>query len=496
MAKLGFPTKLAFGIGQLAEGAKNAAFSLLLFFYYTQVLGLSGTLTGAALFIALAFDAVTDPLAGSLSDGLRHRWGRRHPFMYGAAVPLAVFFSLTFSPPAGLGQLGLFAWLTIFGVLSRGAMTLYHVPHLALGAELSDDYRERTVVVAYRTVFGVSGAALLLLLGFTLFLGATPEFPTGQLNPAGYPRFGLFFGGLMAVAILISALGTHSRIPYLPRPPQDLEPFSATRLGREILEALANGSFRAVFLALVWFYVARGVDATLLVHMGTYFWQLSTDQVRWLPVMSIVGVLVGTPVWAALRGQLEKRTTFLIGIFWFSCFSMLLPLFKIAGWFPAQASAVYFPTIIGGAFLGALSVGGALLASGSMLADVADEHELRTQRRQEGIFFGALSFSSKASIGIGGFVGGVGLDLIRFPTSAAPGTVPEPTLIALGLLYGPGVFAGALLSVWAAWRYRIDRQRLAEIQAELRERRGGAERAEIAPTANGAVAMGERLRPG
>ena len=70
-------SKFAFGIGQYAEGLKNTAFSLFILFYYNQVLGLSGTLAGAALFIALLFDAITDPLAGSLSDNFKSRLGSR-----------------------------------------------------------------------------------------------------------------------------------------------------------------------------------------------------------------------------------------------------------------------------------------------------------------------------------------------------------------------------------------------------------------------------------
>ena len=128
-------TKTAFGIGQIAEGVKAASFNYFLLFYYTQVLGLPGTWTGLALFIATSFDAVTDPLTGSLSDRLRHRWGRRHPFMYASALPMAVFFALLFAPPEGLGPESLFLWLLCFTLLVRGAMTLYHVPHLALGAE-------------------------------------------------------------------------------------------------------------------------------------------------------------------------------------------------------------------------------------------------------------------------------------------------------------------------------------------------------------------------
>ena len=93
-----------YGVGQAAEGIKNYSFAVFLLFYFNQVLGLSGTLCGVALAVALAFDAITDPLAGTLSDRLDSRWGRRHPFMYAAAVPLGLFFALLFTPPAALGQ--------------------------------------------------------------------------------------------------------------------------------------------------------------------------------------------------------------------------------------------------------------------------------------------------------------------------------------------------------------------------------------------------------
>ena len=84
-----FTTKLSYGVGQAAEGIKNAAFGTFLLLYYNQVLGLSGSLAGIAIFIALCFDAVTDPIAGSISDNFRSKWGRRHPFMYASAIPVS-----------------------------------------------------------------------------------------------------------------------------------------------------------------------------------------------------------------------------------------------------------------------------------------------------------------------------------------------------------------------------------------------------------------------
>ena len=68
--------------------------------------------------------------------------------MYAAAVPLGVTYVILFLPPTSFGQTGLFLWLTGFAIAVRAAMTLYHVPHLAMGAELSNDYQERTSIVA------------------------------------------------------------------------------------------------------------------------------------------------------------------------------------------------------------------------------------------------------------------------------------------------------------------------------------------------------------
>ena len=107
--KLALSTKAYYGIGQFAEGLKNTSFGLFVLFYYNQVLGVSGTLCGLALGIALIFDALSDPLAGSISDNWRSRLGRRHPFMYAAAIPLALFFYALFSPPE-LEEIGLFTF--------------------------------------------------------------------------------------------------------------------------------------------------------------------------------------------------------------------------------------------------------------------------------------------------------------------------------------------------------------------------------------------------
>ena len=170
--RLSWRIRLAFGVGQLAEGIKNSAFGIFLLFYYVSVMGLSGTMAGLALLIALCFDGITDPLMGSLSDSFKSRWGRRHPFMYCAALPFAISFYFLFSPPDNLSPLELFSWLTFFSILTRGLMTIHSVPHLALNAELSDDYLERTTLSSMRNLFSMLGYLCVVAGGFFYFFKA------------------------------------------------------------------------------------------------------------------------------------------------------------------------------------------------------------------------------------------------------------------------------------------------------------------------------------
>ncbi len=472
-SKLPFHTKFWFGFGQAAEGMKNAAFGTFLLLFYSQVLGLPAYLAGLALMISLVIDAFSDPLTGSLSDALRHRWGRRHPFMYASALPLWFTFAFAFAPPPDLGHGALFAWMLLSTIAARGSMALYHVPHLALGAELSDDYHERTAVVAWRLFFGLFGTVVLLLVCQRVFLTPTPEFPNGELNPGAYRPMAWFFGGAMAVAIVLSALGTHSRIPYLSTPAVG-ERFSLARLYREIREALSNPSFAMLFAGVLIFFVARGVADALGIYMGTFFWRLTTRDVLLIPLAGALGVTIGTPFFTltSRRLALDKKHVFVLGIWWFSIFTIALPLLKIVGFYPEHGSALYLPLIYAFNLVASFGAAASLVASGSMMADIADEHELTVGRRQEGIFFGALSFSGKAAVGLGSAMAGFALTAIEFPRQVAPSEVPESTVLLLGVIAGPGVAGLMIIGNLLMARYRLTRERVAEIHHELVRRRG------------------------
>jgi Na+/melibiose symporter-like transporter len=468
-------TKIAYGIGQLGEGFKNSSFETFLFFYYNQVLGLSGTLAGLATAIALVFDAVVDPMIGSLSDAQKGKWGRRHPFMYAAAVPFGVSFYFLFVPPAGLGETGLFVWLTVTAIAVRTTMALYLVPHNALGAELTADYHERTGIVGYRTVLGVLGGFSTTVLGFFYFLRATPEYPTGQLNPGAYPHYAFFFGCAAVVAVLVSALGTHSRIRTLLEPLHKHARFSLRRLATELRDALASPSFRSLFLGILVFFVTRGVQQELGLHVSTHFWELTTQQIGIVAVISVAGIVFGVPFWTIMSRRLDKKPTFLWGTLVFAILAMLPVLLKLVGFWPAKEQAgLYLSLLSACGFLAAFGAGAGLVAAGSMMADLVDEHEFDTGRRQEGIFFGAIAFSAKASSGVGHLLAGVAIDVIHFPEKAVPGEVAPEIVRYLGMLYGPGIFVMGMLAFYFLIRYSLTAARVAEIQKVLAERRAEA----------------------
>lgn len=155
-------------------------------------------------------------------------------------------FYLLFVPPQGLSSTALFAWMTTFAVLARGAMTLYHVPHLALRAELSDRYTERTSIVAYRQVFSMVGYLGVVGSAFAIFF-VDVDGVSGDLVAGNYPPFALALAIAMVVSIFISAGGTHSQIPNLPTTRFVERPgLGTTLLGvlKDLVEGLRNGSFK------------------------------------------------------------------------------------------------------------------------------------------------------------------------------------------------------------------------------------------------------------
>ena len=477
---LTFNVKLAYGVGQLAEGLKNGAMNTFVVFYYSQVLGMSGTMAGLAVGTALLIDAITDPLAGSLSDHWRSKWGRRHPFMLVSMFPLAICFFLLFAPPVR-GEWALFAWLVVFTNLTRTAMTFYHVAHLALGAEMTTDFSGRVSLVGFRMFFNIFGGFAATMIGFQFFFAPSANYPVGQLDPAAYAPFAATLGALMLVSIFWSAWGTRQFIPHLQKAAAEaaVSVFGALRRTfHDMMSALRLASFRWLFSGVLLVFLMIGTNAALDLYMYTYFWEFpSSDVVKLMPSYAI-GITLGAIVGPAFQRRFGKRNALLFGTFWWAGLQVLPIVLRLLGWFPDNGSDLLLPLLIGLRVLQGAGAMQANLAFGTALADVADENELATGRRQEGIFFSTSSFSTKFASGMGSFIAGIALDFIDWPRGQSIRTaadVPPETIVHLGLVYGPLVLAFSFLTMWCYSHYRLDRERHAQILAEIERRRAAAQ---------------------
>jgi GPH family glycoside/pentoside/hexuronide:cation symporter len=478
-AKIPFITKLFFGAGGAAGATKEIVFNTFLLFYFTQVMGLSGTLAGTAIFIALCFDAVTDPLVGSISDNFRSRWGRRHPFMYLAILPMPLAFYWLFNSPEGLSEHQLFAWMTFFSVLVRVSMTFYAIPHAAMTAELTSDFNERTSLLSYAYFFGAMGAVIILFLAYAMYFAPSEDFADGRLNPFAYADFSLLCAVIIGLAILTTSVGTHNQIPRL-LGRDTAKPFSFSRFYREIRQVLSNRSYRMLVFALLFASTAKGFNDIMGLYMNTYFWEFTTQQLSIMVVALVISTVIAVGVTGPISQRFDKKNTLLVVAILVILGGPVLVILRLMGWMVPNGHPWLLPLFVGhGVIIITLVISMSILLA-SMLADTVDQSEVATGERQEGLFASAISFTTKATSGVGGLLAGITLDLVEFPSQAAPGTVDIDTIYNLGLIVGPGLMLLYAGIPFFAARYDITREHFTEIQVELTARRRCRTQAETA----------------
>ncbi len=460
--KVPFAIKAAYGTGSIAEGVKNTVFNSFLLFYYTGVLGLSGSLAGTALFLAMCFDAISDPLVGYLSDHTRSRLGRRHPYMYAAALPMGASIYLLLAPPSGLGELGLFAWMTALSISVRLALTLHMIPRGALVPELTYDYDQRTALVAAGFLMGWIGALGLSQIAWLVII---PDAAEGRMDPAAYRGIGLVAAVTSATAILVSAGGLHRLIPTLRRP----EP-TALGLGpflHEIRNALSNRSLRMLMFGGIIISAAANFQEVFGLYMNTYFWEFEDGDIARLALLLGVSVLLGTFIARPLSRLSDKRRT-AIGLAVFLFFwAPLTVLGRFAGVMPDNGDPLLLPLVVGHLAIAIVPLIALTILLSSMFKDIIDEIDLETGMRQEGLIGAAIAFTLKAVAGVGNLLGGIAIDLIDFPTKAAPGTVEPDKIFWLGVVAGPGLMIVYVIGFSFLYGYDITRERYAEIRAAL-----------------------------
>ncbi|GAB4271693.1 MAG: MFS transporter [Candidatus Promineifilaceae bacterium] len=455
--------KLIYGLGDWGTSAATTARNAFWFVFLTSVVGIGPGLAGTAVLIGRLWDAVNDPLVGTISDRLQTRWGRRRPFLLFGAIPFGLTFFFMFWVPPIASQTGLVLYYSLVFLVFDTLYTLVNVPYSALTPELSDDYDERSNIAGWRV--GVSILAALVTGGLFTYL-AEDVFAVwlGGGTMAirqGYAITAALWGVTLAVPLLVLF-----RVIEEPPHQPDEDPIRPLQTFREVF---SNRPFRLAATIYLLSFATTDIILTVFVRFLVDYVQVSPGFDNLLLAVVLGLAFLTMPLTVTMMRRYGKRNTYMISMAF-----MAVVLFIMGQTPPGGQNLILAAAIFAG-----LGYGAAQAVPWAIVADVIEADELKTGKRREGIYYGYLVFFRKLASAFAIFFVGQILAASGFVTSTA-GSVfveqPQSALIALRFLVGglPIVMLG--LAIVAAWRYPLDREQYEAIKVQLERNRSRRKR--------------------
>ncbi len=446
----GLPTRVRFGygVGNLSFGVVLQLLTSYLMFYATNILYIPGRWVGLAASLGVIWDAISDPIMGHITDNFAsRRFGRRHLFMLVGSLGATAMNMLLWTIDPVYSTAVKFLILSSILLAIRTFMTLYAVPYNALGAELTNDYYERTNVQGYKTAFFVIGMVFPTVGGTLFFFRPTPGYPDGQFNPDAY----LYMAIVGSLIMLATGLyGVFSTWKYRTFAKATKSRFRPKRMFLSFAVALRSKNFRFVALGYLLVNFASAWVGALALHTFTYALNYANDKMALVLGAMFACAMFSQPLWVLISRKLDKKPALLIAV---SCgiigslVLLLMCIFAIDYMRATWVSMIPMIALIG------FGVGGMLSLPPSMVSDIADLQYAKSGRRMEGLLFGTFTLCYKLSQSISVLLLGILLDVIRF-NSALPVQSPA-TVTWLGLLLPLGCLFGFGMAFWAYSRYSL-----------------------------------------
>ncbi|MBV06461.1 MAG: hypothetical protein CMD53_03880 [Gammaproteobacteria bacterium] len=415
-AKVPLKNTIAYGLPGIGAGYMYLLMSLYVMKFSTDVLLISPVVMGLIFSISRIWDAFSDPIAGYLSDRTKLKFGRRRTWIIVSCIPISLGFLAVFSPPPALEGQDLDRWM-MFAILGfYSAMTIFFVPHLALGAELSTDYHERTRLFGVRHIF--------YTIGSILALGTMHYLIQEEIRPGGDVR------GLAGNLALWSVVITSFLIIYSVSRLRE-NPDYQDRVNKNPFQAFVDVWKNPHAKILVVIIFIENIGGAAIGVLTLYIAQYVVEAPAWAPLIIFAYMLPSTlsvPLWIPLSKKFGKINL------WF--FSLLLTGVS----FGAIFLILFAPSVEGrliiifiGAFFAGIAAGCGGSIGPSIEGDVIDYDEYLTGERKEGSYFAALNFVYKSATGVMLLLTGFVLEFSGFIPNQ-PQTVEVK--IALTSLYG------------------------------------------------------------
>lgn len=393
---------LSWGVGSLGTVTMISAISNLYLFFLIGVVQMSPAVAGFLIFISKIVDMVTDPLMGWISDKTNTRWGRRRPYMFVAAFGCALSLILLFSAPSLAGSIAMETYVLAGLILFAIVLTAFNVPYLAMPAEMTDDYHERSHIMSMRAVFlvggGFVGSALAGLL-IKRFGGGAPA----------YQILGYCFAAVVFTAMMIAVLGTRS-----------------ARFTNFVKPTISFGSQTKLFFLNKPFLVLSGAKAMQFLQLSaggatTLFFfiaVLNKDEGLLFPFGASVisGSLLSLRIWLPIIEKFGKRETLI--------FALLLQAALYLTWLLATPQEPLWIFIARAFALGTMG-GAVLICSQSMIVDTIEYDRKLSGINREGLYSSVFSFVEKSMYATGPLIVGLLLEWFGYDRTIPRGQ-PQP----------------------------------------------------------------------
>jgi len=462
--KVPFGQKVAFGLGMLANQMFPAVLGIFMV-VLVQDLGFPGWMWGIVFFLPRVFDAITDPIMGFISDNTRSKWGRRKPYVLAGAVVMGIAFVAMWQLHRVNGINYNFAYFLSWSFLFYFGFTLFSIPYVAMGYEMSDDFHERTHIMAVAQWIGQW--AWIIAPWFWVVMYDPSWFEnadTATRTLSVWVGVTLMLVGMVPAIFITSASSKDDA---------SLIPLNLQNIGgnvRDILtsfrEAFALRVFRKLCIATFFIFNAFNTVAAFSFFIVVYhlFAGNAAAAGLWPTLFGSIGAVFTTfaviPTVAWMSKTLGKKQAFMVS-------QGISIIGYILLWFLMVPGKPYL-------FIFALpffsfGIGGLFTIMMSMTADICDLDELHTGKRREGIFGAIYWWMVKFGFAIAGLLSGAIMTVVGFTPDAA--VQAEGAVTGLRLFYSGVPILGTSIALWVMRDYDLNETRAQEIRTSIDRRK-------------------------
>jgi glycoside/pentoside/hexuronide:cation symporter, GPH family len=458
-----FGQKLAFGLGMLANQLFPAVLGIFTV-VLVEGLGFPGWMLGIIYFVPKLFDAITDPIMGFITDNTKSKWGRRRQYVIIGAIMTGVSFAFMWQLYSTNSVNYNFTFFLLWSLAFYLGITIFSVPYVAMGYEMSDDFHERTNIMATAQLIG----QLAWVFAPWLWVIMDPEYHFFKSGEEAVRTLAIY----VAIGCTILAAIPGIFIKSTSTLNENYEPLNLKNASRSFdliiqgfKEALRIVPFRKLCVATFLIFNAFNTTAAFSYFIIKYYLFNGTGMGLWPTlfgcVTSIFTTLLIIPIVSAMSKRMGKKRAFV----WSQSISTIGYIALLFLFVPGKPYLFLFalPFV-------SFGIGSLFTLMMSMTSDVIDIDELNTGKRREGIFGAIYWWMVKFGLAIAGLLSGLILTFIDF-NSGAP-TQTYETMFQLRLFFSAIPFLGTLIAIWVMWDYDVDEEKARAVSAELAKRKG------------------------